>query len=89
MSSRQGFQANPSGYGSYGGGYQAPAYGASYSAPLPQGGATYGADYGAYGGVAMGGGDPVSPFLQHCGIELLESEMEVTLRRRESIQGTD
>jgi hypothetical protein len=32
---RQGFQSNPSGYGSYGGGYSAPQYGQGYGAPGP------------------------------------------------------
>jgi hypothetical protein len=65
---RHGFNANAGGYGggdSYGdapppaggGGYAAPSYGgqsygASYSAPTPQGGVGYGSQYGAYGGGA-------------------------------------
>ena len=73
---RQGYQANPSGYGgtptgSYGsaGGYAPPQYGsgqgyggASYSAPAPQA-ATYGADYGAYGSSQVGRSSQVRPQL--------------------------
>lgn len=47
---RQGFQSNPSGYGSYGGGYAAPQYGQGYG----QGGSAYAAApspaSGGYGG---------------------------------------
>jgi hypothetical protein len=58
---RQGFQSNPSGYGSYGGGggYSSPQYGqgyggasASYPAPSP-GSGSYGV--GGYGDPAAGG----------------------------------
>ena len=49
---RQGFQSNPSGYGSYGGGYSQPQYGQGYGA-APPGGASYAApsaQAGSYGG---------------------------------------
>ncbi|KAL7566716.1 hypothetical protein ACA910_017772 [Epithemia clementina (nom. ined.)] len=58
---RQGYQANPQGYGGGYGGYTAPPYGqgvaTSYSAPAPQAG-TYG---GSVGGIDVGGGYGAPP----------------------------
>lgn len=57
---RQGFQSNPSGYGSYGGGgYSAPQYGQGYGAP---GGASYTAPSPQSGSYGAGGyGQPPAP----------------------------